>query len=163
MTPGLAGGPPFPTRAIKNAVVAIASVQSPSVPKVVGVCEIDVSSLEQVAGAKGHAVRSEHWEGDEAWSWSSNDRPGAPSPERIKEWISEDGGKTMIQAVGGLALEDDEEDDDQGGVSLGRKSDIAQKTKPSSEEVEGKEAENNEEEDLSTKGKSGPVEYNFKR
>ena len=70
MTPGLAGGPPFPKEATKNAVAAVASIENPSVPKVVGICEIDIGSLSQVQGAKGHALRSEHWEGDELWAWS---------------------------------------------------------------------------------------------
>ena len=50
MTPGLAGGPPFPERAKKGTVVAVASTERPSVPMMVGWCEIDVSALGKVQG-----------------------------------------------------------------------------------------------------------------
>ncbi|EOD52216.1 putative rna binding protein ligatin protein [Neofusicoccum parvum UCRNP2] len=56
MTPGLQNGPPFPQKAKKGAVVAVASLESPTVPVTVGVCEIDVSALQQVQGARGHAL-----------------------------------------------------------------------------------------------------------
>ncbi|KKY28727.1 putative translation machinery-associated protein [Diplodia seriata] len=42
MTPGLQNGPPFPQKAKKGAVVAVASLENPTVPVAVGVCEIDV-------------------------------------------------------------------------------------------------------------------------
>ncbi|EED21626.1 RNA binding protein Ligatin/Tma64, putative [Talaromyces stipitatus ATCC 10500] len=86
MTPGLANRPPFPNRAIKGAAVAVATLDSPTVPVFVGVCEIDVSALGEVHGTKGHAVRGLHWEGDELWSWSSSSRPGQPSPEYLEGW-----------------------------------------------------------------------------
>ena len=89
MTPGLANGPPFPPKAVKGACVAIASLDRPTVPLVVGTCEIDVSKLEGVQGAKGHAVRSEHWEGDDLWSWSMTGKTGSKAPEYLEGW-SED-------------------------------------------------------------------------
>lgn len=86
MTPGLARGPPFPSGATKNSIVAIASLERPSVPRVIGVCEIDVSSLQQVQGAKGHAVRGYHWDGDEIWGWGQSGKPGSDAPNLIEGW-----------------------------------------------------------------------------
>lgn len=86
MIPGLTNGPPFPERAVKNAVVAVADIRFPSVPTFVGVCEVDVSSLGSVQGAKGHAVRGIQWEGDELWSWSTSGRRGQPSPAELDGW-----------------------------------------------------------------------------
>ncbi|QGA17821.1 hypothetical protein EYB26_005497 [Talaromyces marneffei] len=89
MTPGLANGPPFPSNAVKGAAVTVASLDNPTVPVFVGVCEIDVSGLGEVQGTKGHAVRGLHWEGDELWSWSSSSRPGQPAPEYLEGWDKE--------------------------------------------------------------------------
>ena len=113
MTPGLAGGPPFPTKAKKGSLVAVASTDQPTVPKVVGTCEIDVSSLERVQGSKGHAVRSEHWEGDELWSWSTNAKPGRPAPQHLAGWeaVSE---QELVHDVEQLNIHDEED----GGVAL---------------------------------------------
>jgi translation initiation factor 2D len=86
MTPGLANGPPFPSAAMAGAIVAIASTSSPSVPLVVGTCEIDVSTLQQVQGAKGHAVQTITWAGDELWSWSPSGKTGDSPPESIDSW-----------------------------------------------------------------------------
>lgn len=83
MIPGLADEPPFPPRAVQGAVAAVASLSRPTVPLFVGVCEIDISGLGDVQGAKGHAVRGLHWEGDELWAWSSSSRPGRPAPEHL--------------------------------------------------------------------------------
>ncbi|KAI9836260.1 MAG: hypothetical protein M1819_001597 [Sarea resinae] len=85
MTPGLAG-PPFPSGATKDSIVAVASLENPSVPKFVGVCEIDVSSLQAVQGVKGHAVRGIHWDGDELWAWSTAGKPGGIAPPHIEGW-----------------------------------------------------------------------------
>ena len=87
MTPGLANGPPFPAKARKGAVVAIASLDSPSVPVAVGVCEIDVSSLQKVQGAKGVAVQTLQWSGDELWAWSPAGKPGVDAPGNIDAWM----------------------------------------------------------------------------
>jgi len=115
MTPGLAGGPPFPARAKKGAVAAIAGTDKPSVPFAVGVCEIDVSALGKVQGAKGHAVENMHWYGDELWSYSPNEKPGKQAPEEIEGWVSvgDDGG--IAQETADLGLDEGEEE---GGVSL---------------------------------------------
>lgn len=67
MTPGLIG-PPFPASAKKGRLVAIANSESPTVPLVVGVCEIDVNGLTKVVGEKGKAVRVVHWVGDEIFN-----------------------------------------------------------------------------------------------
>jgi len=88
MTPGLAGGPPFPAGATKGSSVAIASLENPTVPLVVGVCEIGINSLAEVRGLKGRAVRSLHWEGDEIWAWNQVGKPGRSAPEHIEGWVS---------------------------------------------------------------------------
>ncbi|BDD59739.1 hypothetical protein MPDQ_002903 [Monascus purpureus] len=89
MTPGLANDPPFPERAVKGAVAAVASLDRPTVPLFVGVCEIDISTLSNVGGTRGHAVRGLHWEGDELWAWSPSARPGQPAPEYLEGWDEE--------------------------------------------------------------------------
>jgi len=88
MIPGLAG-PPFPAGAKKDAVVAIANLDNPSVPLVVGVCEIDIASLKKAQGEKGHAVQTVHWFGDELWDWSTSGKAGNAAPESIQGWIHE--------------------------------------------------------------------------
>ncbi|CAG7916511.1 unnamed protein product [Penicillium olsonii] len=101
MTPGLANEPPFPQRAVKGAVVAVASVDKHSVPVFVGICEIDVSALGEVQGTRGQAVRGLHWEGDELWAWSSASRPGRPAPDYLEGW-DEDREGDEEEEVGGL-------------------------------------------------------------
>lgn len=114
MTPGLANEPPFPQRAVKGAVVAVAGLDRWTVPLFVGVCEIDVSSLGEVQGTKGHAVKGLHWEGDELWAWSSSSRPGQPAPEYLEGWDEEkqeqDGASAgeVEEGVGGLTLDEKE-------------------------------------------------------
>jgi len=119
MTPGLAGGPPFPPRAKKGSPVAIASIEKPSVPVAVGSCLIDVSALETVQGAKGHAVQSMHWAGDEIWGYSTSGKPGVSAPEELPGWL-EDGVdvKDLANETAGLDINDDD-DREEGGVSLG--------------------------------------------
>jgi len=119
MTPGLAGGPPFPARAKKGAVVAVASTDRPTVPVAVGVCEVDVSALEKVQGARGHAVENMHWAGDELWSHSIGGRPGQQPPEEIEGWAKVLEAGDLAEKTGNLALGDDEEDEEEGGVSIG--------------------------------------------
>jgi translation initiation factor 2D len=119
MTPGLANEPPFPTGATKGSAVAVASLDSPSVPGFVGICEIDVAGLGDVRGAKGHAVRGMHWEGDELWAWSSSSRPGQPAPEFLEGW--DKSVDDVEEAVDELTLEDSErrqEAEGNGGLSL---------------------------------------------
>ncbi|KAL4900303.1 hypothetical protein BDW74DRAFT_188321 [Aspergillus multicolor] len=110
MTPGLANEPPFDARAVKGAVVAVASLDRETVPLFVGICEIDVSALGEVQGTKGHAVRGIQWEGDELWAWSPSSRPGVPAPEYLEGWDEveeeEEGEAGVEEAVEGLDLED---------------------------------------------------------
>lgn len=114
MTPGLAGGPPFPEKAKKGAVVAIAATDKPTVPVAVGVCEIDVSALDKVQGSRGHAVENMHWAGDEIWSYSTASRPGQQPPEEIEGWAKVLDARGLTEKVEDLVLEDQ----DEGGVSL---------------------------------------------
>lgn len=155
MTPGLTHGPPFPAKATKGATVAVASIQKPSVPQWVGVCEIDVASLQQVQGAKGHAVRGQHWAGDEIWAWSPSGKAGEASPEQIDGWDVSKDASSIQSGVENLAI-DDPEDNEVGGVSL----DTTQGTQsyePHNKHVEGDDAEPFQrvdvpEKELSTKG-----------
>lgn len=89
MTPGLIG-PPFPAAAVRGALVAVADDSHPTVPQVVGICEIDIASLATVKGVKGHAVRGLHWHGDELWNWSQNGTPGLAPPDSIPAWLNAD-------------------------------------------------------------------------
>jgi len=97
MIPGLVG--PFPEGAKAGRIVGIASLERPGVPVVVGVCEVDVSALEQVAGEKGKAVRVLHWVGDEIWKLGGE---GA-IPERLGD---EDVVEDLEEGIGGVSLED---------------------------------------------------------
>ncbi|KAJ5493773.1 Translation initiation factor SUI1 [Penicillium fimorum] len=106
MTPGLANEPPFPEKAVKGAVVAVASVDSHTVPRFVGICEIDVSALGDVQGTKGHAVRGLHWEGDELWAWSSASLPGRSAPEYLEGW-DEDETEGFEEQLEELKIDDD--------------------------------------------------------
>ena len=118
MIPGLAAGPPFPREARKGSIVAIASVEKPSVPIVVGVCEIDISDLQKVHGEKGRAVRGVHWEGDELWAWNTSDTSGGSAPERIVGWeeVMQPEIRTREADAGGIT-EGSQED---GDISLDR-------------------------------------------
>lgn len=115
MTPGLQRGPPFPKKATRGAVVAIASLEAPSVPMAVGTCAIDVGSLDKVQGMKGHAVQTFHWAGDELWSWSSSSKPGTDAPDYIEGWDEE---KQDDAALSSQAAAMHLADDDAGGVAL---------------------------------------------
>ena len=158
MTPGLTRGPPFPARATKGAVVAVASVQKPSVPQWVGLCEIDMASLQQVQGAKGHAVRGQHWAGDEIWAWSPSGKAGGAAPEQIDGWDVNTTSAAITSGVGHLSI-DGAEDYEAGGVPLGNS--VEEKTvhEHRNEYLEGEDAEPYEKVDvlkkeLSTKGTS---------
>ena len=156
MTPGLARGPPFPSKATKDAVVAVASLENPSVPMVVGACEIDVSALRQVQGAKGHAVRGVHWDGDEVWAWSTSGKPGGNAPEHIEGWDIEDEASDMSREVEGLHLEDPEEapenGQDDGGVALDGTTERAHNDFVDGEDAPPYEKVDVEDKELSTKG-----------
>ncbi|KAI9776992.1 MAG: hypothetical protein M1839_009136 [Geoglossum umbratile] len=121
MTPGLARGPPFPIAATKGSVVAIASLDSPSVPMVVGVCEINVSELKTVAGGKGRAVRGVHWSGDELWAWSAGGKGGGDRPRMLEGWglKSEAGIQDVKDEIDQLRIDEEEaEIEEDGGVPL---------------------------------------------
>ena len=147
MTPGLANGPPFPSKATKNAIVAVASIEKPSVPVVVGVCEIDVSSIKQVQGSKGHAVRGEHWAGDELWAWSSGGKPGGTTPEHIEGWDFDEQDTALQEGVEHLEVDYDAED---GGVRLSNDTN-EEKVQPRNEYVEGEDGKPHEEVDRDDK------------
>ena len=132
MTPGLAG-PPFPEQAKKGAIVAVASLEEPSVPVVVGTCLIDISSLQKAQGEKGHAVEVFHWAGDELWDWSTTSKSGIPPPETVDGWL--DTNDELADGVENLALEDN----DEGGVAL-KDEDPAQTPSTRNEHVEGEDA-----------------------
>lgn len=119
MTPGLAAGPPFPSKSRKGVVVGVASTENPTVPKAVGTCEIDVCSLEKVQGVKGLAVENMHWAGDELWSFSLKSNPGQNPPEEIAGWAKVLGERGLEDKIDALAL--DEDQDDSGGVPVGQK------------------------------------------
>ncbi|KAJ4320875.1 hypothetical protein N0V94_003174 [Neodidymelliopsis sp. IMI 364377] len=114
MTPGLQRGPPFPKNATKGTVVAIASLEAPTVPMAVGTCVIDLSSLGSTQGTKGRAVETFHWAGDELWSWSTGNKPGRDPPALIEAWDEqEDDDASLAERTAAVDL-----DDNDGGVSL---------------------------------------------
>ncbi|KAJ5574919.1 hypothetical protein N7450_008818 [Penicillium hetheringtonii] len=103
--PGLANDPPFDPRAVKGSPVAVATINSHTVPLFVGICEIDVSALGEVQGTKGHAIRGLHWQGDELWAWSSSSRPGRPAPEYLEGWDEEET-EEVEEGVAGITLDE---------------------------------------------------------
>lgn len=163
MTPGLAG-PPFPSKATKGAVVAVASLEKPSVPMVVGICEIDIASLQSVQGAKGHAVKGQHWAGDEIWAWSPSGKSGGDAPDQIDGWdVDED---AISAGVKGISVDDDE-DDSVGGVAIYVNDEQNSQSEPHNQYVEGEEAEPYErvdikEKELTTKGKTSSTRLGLK-
>ncbi|KAF2671586.1 hypothetical protein BT63DRAFT_369624 [Microthyrium microscopicum] len=112
MTPGLANGPPFPSKAKKGALVAVASYENPSVPLAVGVCAVDVSALGRVQGMKGVAVEILSWVGDEVWSWSPSGKLGGEPPAILEAWLEEDEVLEITQDVGGVRLDGPSEEDE---------------------------------------------------
>jgi translation initiation factor 2D len=108
MTPGLAGGPPFRAKARKDAIVGIASLEAPSVPLVIGCCEIDVSTLGQVQGARGHAVQTVSWFGDELWAWSSTGKPGRDAPDTLDGWLEDQNIEGITQNTKQLDIQGDD-------------------------------------------------------
>ncbi|KAK3217147.1 hypothetical protein GRF29_1g2097367 [Pseudopithomyces chartarum] len=114
MTPGLQRGPPFPKKATKGAVVAIASLEAPTVPMAVGTCGIDVSSLGSVQGMKGHAVSTFHWAGDELWSWNPAGNPGSEPPSSLQGWGEVEEDADLAAQAAGIDLQDGQE----GGIAL---------------------------------------------
>ena len=132
MTPGLQRGPPFPERATKGVVVAIASLEAPTVPMAVGTCEIDISALGKVQGMKGQAVSTFHWAGDELWSWSSTSKPGTEPPDILPGWADEqDEEAGLAERTAAVDLDDD------GGVTL----DSSPTEREQAEQAQGVEGE----------------------
>ncbi|KAJ4357055.1 hypothetical protein N0V95_002793 [Ascochyta clinopodiicola] len=114
MTPGLQRGPPFPKKATKGAIVAIASLEAPTVPMAVGTCVIDVSSLGSTQGTKGHAVETFHWARDELWSWSTGNKPGRDPPALIEAWDEQaDDDTSLVERTAAVDLGDND-----GGITL---------------------------------------------
>lgn len=112
MIPGLAG-PPFPSQTQKGSLVAIASLENPSVPTVVGTCEIDIYNLEKTQGAKGKAVDIFHCEGDHIWDWSASGKSGTSSPKSLNNWLSSDN-----QLSSNIETLNIDEEEPEGGVPL---------------------------------------------
>ncbi|KAH8723527.1 hypothetical protein GQ44DRAFT_710066 [Phaeosphaeriaceae sp. PMI808] len=134
MTPGL-------QRATKGAIVAIASLEAPTVPMAVGTCEIDVSALGNVLGVKGQAVSTFHWVGDELWSWSSTGKPGGEPPGALQAW---DDGKlhqdnSLAEKTEAMHLNDDHE----GGIALDTH-DTGRSDAEKAQGVEGEKAPSNQ-------------------
>ena len=154
MTPGLQRGPPFPKNATKGAVVAIASLEAPTIPMAVGTCVIDVSSLGSTQGMKGHAVETFHWAGDELWSWSTGNNPGRDPPALIEAWDEqEDEDTSLAERTAAVDLSDSD-----GGVLLD--TDPTKRSKAEQAQgVEGEDVPSNkdfvdivEDKELTTKG-----------
>jgi translation initiation factor 2D len=147
MTPGLYGGPPFPAKAKKGSIVAVSSAENPSVPLVVGYCEIDVSALRQVQGAKGHAVRTIHWSGDELWSWNATGNAGGDPPEHLDGWLEKDVDLDELdKRTNRLDLKEEEGEED-GGVS------VQPGEKPATNNDRSAERDEEEVIEMTTKGK----------
>ncbi|KAF1966873.1 eukaryotic translation initiation factor SUI1 family protein [Bimuria novae-zelandiae CBS 107.79] len=135
MTPGLQRGPPFPEKATKGSIVAVASLEAPTVPMAVGICEIDVSSLGSVQGMKGHAVSTFHWAGDELWSWNPSGRPGSEPPAALRGWEDDENEDSALAAqAAGIDLQDGQE----GGIALN--ADPSERSE--AEKAQGVEGEN---------------------
>ncbi|KZF20737.1 RNA binding protein-like protein Ligatin/Tma64 [Xylona heveae TC161] len=137
MTPGLTRGPPFPTNATKGAVVAIASHENPTVPLAVGVCEIDVSSLQKARGEKGKAVHPVQWEGDEIWAWNPDGKAGRAAPNSLDGWaVTGADDSDLEEELGELSISDEEEGAGTHGqgVSLGGEQESAEERGPAGEE-----------------------------
>jgi translation initiation factor 2D len=154
MTPGLYGGPPFPSNAKKGSIVAVSSAENPTVPLVVGYCEIDVSTLRQVQGAKGHAVRTIHWSGDELWSWNATGNPGGDPPEHLDGWLDKDVNVDELNNTTKELNLKEEEGEEDGGVDLGSREN---QTRKSDQNDDAGEEDIRE---LTTKGKANPPQIN---
>lgn len=154
MTPGLAG-PPFPAGAKLGAVVAIASLENPSVPVAIGICTIDISTLQSARGAKGHAVEILHWAGDEVWDWSTSGKSGLTPPENLEGWIDESADNLAGDAEN-LKINDDEVEE--GGVALPQADSQASQRNNGNPYVSGEDivevVDMDEEKDMTTEGTS---------
>ena len=147
MTPGLAGGPPWPDGAKQGSVVAVAGLGNESVPVFVGVCKIDISSLGRVQGTKGAAVEGVTWYGDEIWNWSQTSSGGRQAPTRIEGWDAVVNG--LAEDVDKLDIDDEDDgDEDQqgdGGVALEAfRSDLQSAQHSNGHSLEGGDVRTNE-------------------
>jgi translation initiation factor 2D len=136
MIPGLIYGPPFPEKAKKGAIVAVAGHDRPSVPVVVGTCEVDISALQVVTGIKGHAVENFHWYGDEIWSWNASGKPGVEPPENVRGWFGD--AEDVEKLQGRTEQLDLGNDGERGGVALTAE-DITNGDDQSAEEEKGRD------------------------
>ena len=153
MTPGLGRGPPFPAGAKEGALAAVACYENPSVPLVVGNCEIDVGALTEVKGSKGNAVSPIHTHGDELWSWSQNWKPGEEPADYINGWLEEEG-TGLEEEVENLTVGDSDQEE-AGGVPL------SDESKKRNEFVEGEDPE--EHEHVSAPSREWAVKGNYHR
>lgn len=139
-----------------NAIVAIASIEKPGVPRVVGECDVDIASLNRVQGAKGRAVRGHHWDGDEIWAWSQGGKLGVGPPDEIEGWdLNGDAGK-LSKGVDDLSMDDQEDD---GGVLLDSNANERPEGSVTNRYVDGEDAlpyeeVATEEKEMTTKGRS---------
>lgn len=137
MVPGLQN-PPFPAKAKKGAVVAIASLENPTVPMAVGTCDIDISALDKTQGLKGQAVSTFHWAGDELWSWSSSGKDGSEPPAMLPGWDDSTQDSELAERTAAVDL-----DEQEGGVSLDDGNSSAPTKAETSHGVEGEAAPSN--------------------
>ena len=102
----------FDERATKGSIVAVAGHRSDTVPRWVGISQVDIPALQD--NATGSAAEGLHWEGDELWSWSSLKKGGLAAPESIHGW------QGLTARSEESSIEDDEPEDEhvQGGVAL---------------------------------------------
>lgn len=156
MTPGLARGPPFPSKAIVNSIVAVASIERATVPRVVGICEIDIASLQRTQGAKGRAVKGYHWEGDEIWAWGQGGNTGESAPEEIPGWDFDEEAEIINEEMQNLYVKNTAAEADGGGIPLLDAADTENAESSRNEFVEGEDPPMNEsqaaEKEMSTKG-----------
>ncbi|KAF4445363.1 hypothetical protein F53441_10912 [Fusarium austroafricanum] len=108
MVPGLvkARGASWDKRASTGAVVAVAGLQSDTVPVWVGTCQIDVRNLpDDLRGQKGAAIKALHWAGDECWGWKQLGSGGIDPPANLEGWEGLAAGLTT--GISQVSLEDD--------------------------------------------------------
>lgn len=131
-------------RAVKAAIVAVASHKSETVPRWVGRATIDITALP--AGASGTAAQGLHWEGDELWSWSADARGGVPSSDNLAGWpamVHPSPISRLDSALDSLNEDEDEDEQEDGGVTLAESKnstnsddDVAAEHTPSTQEVD---------------------------
>lgn len=98
----------------QDSLVAISSLDAPTVPLAVGVCVSDLKKLRSGQQAKGKAVDVLHFCRDHLWDWSTSGKSGRDSPEDIPAWIP----SSMKDVSNGIATASLEDNDPEGGVLL---------------------------------------------